>query len=58
MGFFVTQSIGIVIWWWEFRGGMRDHYRAGNGAAKGIGGPKLAGAGGTAWVDPSGLDHP
>jgi O-antigen/teichoic acid export membrane protein len=58
MGFFVTQSIGIVIWWWEFRGGMRDHYRAGDGAASGIAGSQLAGTGGTAWVDPGGLDHP
>jgi O-antigen/teichoic acid export membrane protein len=57
-GFFVTQTIGIGVWWWEFRGGMRDHDRAGNGAADGVGSPRLAGAGGNTWVDPTGLDHP
>jgi O-antigen/teichoic acid export membrane protein len=27
-GFLITQVIGIGVWWWEFRGGMRDHARA------------------------------
>lgn len=35
-GFFITQSVGIVVWYLEFRGGMRDHERTGDGAAKGL----------------------
>ena len=27
-GFLIGQTIGAGVWWWEFRGGMRDHDRA------------------------------
>jgi len=57
-GFLVTQTFGIGVWWWQFRGGIRDHYRAGNGAATEAGGPRLAAAGETRGIDPTGLDHP
>jgi O-antigen/teichoic acid export membrane protein len=56
-GWFVTQAFGIGVWWWEFRGGMRDHSRAGD-AADGIESTRLAGAGAAPWIDPTGLDHP
>lgn len=32
-GFLITQVAGIGVWWWEFRGGIRDHAGAvGEGA--------------------------
>jgi O-antigen/teichoic acid export membrane protein len=25
LGYLIAQAVGIGVWWWEFRGGMRDH---------------------------------
>ena len=57
MGFLVTQVFGIGVWWWEFRGGMRDYVRGGDAATDRVGGAQLASTGAVPWIDPSGPDH-
>jgi O-antigen/teichoic acid export membrane protein len=47
-GFLVTQVAGIAVWWWEFRGGMRDHEVAADDVADRTSGDANA----TAWIDP------
>jgi O-antigen/teichoic acid export membrane protein len=54
----ITQVFGIGVWWWEFRGGMRDYARSGDGATDSVGSPQLAGAAAASWIDPGGPDHP
>jgi O-antigen/teichoic acid export membrane protein len=51
-GFLITQVVGIGVWWWEFRRGMRDHAVAADASSDAIGGPRSAAAAATSWSDP------
>jgi O-antigen/teichoic acid export membrane protein len=56
-GFLITQLFGVGVWWWEFRGGMRDHAQAGVGGAAGQpADPQLVGSGAVPDVGPDGLE--
>ena len=54
MGFLVTQVIGIGVWWWEFRGGMRDYVRGGDTPTDRVGGAQLASTGAPRGSIPAG----
>ena len=47
-GFLITQVVGIGVWWWQFRGGMRDHSIASDGVTD----QRPASATVTTWSDP------
>jgi O-antigen/teichoic acid export membrane protein len=56
-GFLLTQVFGIGVWWWEFRGGLRDHAIAGPDSPADIAGSQPAGATVATWNDQSVADR-
>ena len=51
-GFLITQVVGIGVWWWEFRRGMREHAVVAAASPDAIGDPHSAAATVSGWSDP------
>lgn len=51
-GFLLAQTVGIGVWWWEFRGGLRHYVQSGEGPPDDIRGAQLAGPVAAPWPNP------